>query len=153
MHVIAKRLRRISPVADRCQPHSWWARDLTTVTFYRDLPFRSATPRSSPAAPACPTCTSPCGRVPGVAAMSAGAEAAESASTSSPSAATELPPAPNGPAFVTPASYLRPPAASRPSQAPKVLTPTDKEQIEALVRRGSDIRPCCGAGGEVREQS
>ncbi|OJD34234.1 nuclear protein snf4 [Diplodia corticola] len=81
--------------------------------------------------------------------MSAGTEAAESASTSSPSAATELPPAPNGPAFVTPASYLRPPPASRPSQTPKVLTPTDKEQIEALrairaflkVRTSYDVLP------------
>lgn len=69
--------------------------------------------------------------------MSAGAEAAESARTSSPTAATEqLPPAPNGPAFVTPASYLRPLPASRPSSAPKTLTPVDKEQVEALVSQG-----------------
>lgn len=63
--------------------------------------------------------------------MSAGAEAAESARTSSPTAATEqLPPASNGPSFVTPASYLRPLPASR---TPKTLTPVDKEQVEALV--------------------
>ncbi|GME28751.1 Cystathionine beta-synthase core [Neofusicoccum parvum] len=82
--------------------------------------------------------------------MSAGAEAAESARTSSPTAATEqLPPAPNGPAFVTPASYLRPLPASRPSSAPKTLTPVDKEQVEALrairaflkVRTSYDVLP------------
>ncbi|KAH7042027.1 hypothetical protein B0J12DRAFT_675456 [Macrophomina phaseolina] len=82
--------------------------------------------------------------------MSAGAEAAESARTSSPTPASEqLPPAPNGPAFVTPASYLRPIAAPRPSQASKVLTAVDKEQIEALrairaflkVRTSYDVLP------------
>lgn len=82
--------------------------------------------------------------------MSAGTEAAESARASSPSAATEqLPPAPNGPAFVTPASYLRPPPASRPSPASNVLTPIDKEQLAALrairaflkVRTSYDVLP------------
>ncbi|KAK7730087.1 AMP-activated serine/threonine-protein kinase regulatory subunit [Botryosphaeria dothidea] len=82
--------------------------------------------------------------------MSAGAEAAESARTSSPTAASEqLLPASNGPAFVTPASYLRPLPAPRSSQASKVLTPVDKEQVEALrairaflkVRTSYDVLP------------
>lgn len=85
--------------------------------------------------------------------MSAGAEAAESARTSSPTAASEqLLPASNGPAFVTPASYLRPLPAPRSSQASKVLTPVDKEQVEALVSQGSlwpHLWPYCGVGGEV----
>lgn len=69
--------------------------------------------------------------------MSAGAEAAESARTSSPPAADEqLSPAPNGPGFVTPASYLRPLAQARHAASPKPLSPVDKEQIEALVRLG-----------------
>ncbi|KAK7530695.1 uncharacterized protein J3D65DRAFT_561120 [Phyllosticta citribraziliensis] len=82
--------------------------------------------------------------------MSAGAEAADSARTSSPPAADEqLSPAPNGPGFVTPASYLRPLAQARHAASPQPLTPVDKEQIEALrairaflkVRTSYDVLP------------